>query len=116
MGFVSFKERGVGHLPRWSVSHARQARWRISSVQGPQQALPAHSPVGGDRETARVSVSSMAVTLHLRVKVTRQYPQTTTLEEKDREPNRLRTEVAVLNDQPDALLLGQTGSHWNSVC
>ena len=55
----------------------------------------------------------MAVTLHLRVKVTKQYPQTTILEEKDREPNRIGTEVAVLNDQPDRLTLE---SSWLKSC
>ena len=48
----------------------------------------------------------------MRDKVTRQCPQTTTFEEKG-EPKRLRTEVPVLSTiyQPNALPLGQTGSH-----
>ena len=50
MGFVSFKERGVGHLPRWSVGHAHQARLWISGVQGSEHSASSvpMSPVGGE--------------------------------------------------------------------
>ena len=51
--------------------------------------------------------------LTVRDKVTRQCPQTTTVEEKG-EPKRIRTEVRtevpLLSYQPDALPLGQSGS------
>ena len=48
--------------------------------------------------------------LTVRDKVTRQCPQTTTVEEKG-EPKRIRTEVPLFTYQPDALPLRQTGSH-----
>ena len=44
----------------------------------------------------------------VRHKVTRQFPQTTTFEEKG-EPKRNRTEVLLLQYQPNALPLGQSG-------
>ena len=53
--------------------------------------------------------SHFNVSLIVRDKVTRQCPQTRTFEEKG-EPKRIRTEV-LLAYQPNALPLGQTGSH-----
>ena len=50
------------------------------------------------------------VSLTVRDKVTRHCPQTTIFEERG-EPKRIRTEVPLLNYQPNALPLGQTGSH-----
>ena len=44
MGFVSFKERGVGYLPHWNVGHARQARWRINGVQGSEHSASSPEP------------------------------------------------------------------------
>ena len=52
--------------------------------------------------------SHFNVSLIVRHKVTRQFPQTTTFEEKG-EPKRNRTEV-LLQYQPNALPLGQSGS------
>ena len=64
--------------------------------------------------TYRYTVTTRIVTLALRWalvrdKVTRQCPQTTTFQEKG-EPKRIRTEVPLLQYQPNALPLGQTGS------
>ena len=53
--------------------------------------------------------SHFSVSLSVRHKVTRQFPQTTTFEEKG-EPKRNRTEVLLLQYQPNALPLGQSGS------
>ena len=53
--------------------------------------------------------SHFNVSLIVRDEVTRQCPQTTTFEEKG-EPNRIRTED-ITPYQPNALPLGQTGSH-----
>ena len=54
--------------------------------------------------------SHFNVSIIVRDKVTtNQRPQTTTFEEKG-EPRRIRTEVPLLQYQPNALLLGQTGS------
>ena len=50
----------------------------------------------------------------MRDKVTGQCPQTTTFEEKG-EPKRIRTEIPLLQYQPNALPLGQTGSQVNMV-
>ena len=52
--------------------------------------------------------SHFNVSLMVRDKVTRRCPQTTTSEEKG-EPKRIRTEDSAY--QPNALPLGQTGSH-----
>ena len=49
------------------------------------------------------------VSLIVTDRVTRQFPQTTIFEEKG-EPKRIRTEVPLLQYQPNALPLGQTGS------
>ncbi len=59
MGFVIVKQRGVRHLPRWSVGQARQARRGVSGVQGAEHSAsftepcrqwrsPFASPVPGD--------------------------------------------------------------------
>ena len=53
------------------------------------------------------------VSLTVRVKVTRQCPQTTIFEEKG-ELKQIRTEVPGSAYQPTALPLGQTGSHSDS--
>ena len=55
--------------------------------------------------------SRFNVSLIVMNKVTRQSPQTTTFEEK-RDPKRIRTEVPSAY-HPNALPLGQTGSHTN---
>ena len=55
--------------------------------------------------------SHFNVSLIVRDKVTRQCPQTTTFEEKG-EPKRIRTEVPLLDQRPNALPLGHTGSHY----
>ena len=52
--------------------------------------------------------SHFNVSLIVRHKVTRQYPQIITFKEKG-EPKQIRTEVSAY--QPNALPLGQTGSH-----
>ena len=44
MGFVSIKKRGVRHLPRWSVGHARQARRWFSGVQGAERSASSTEP------------------------------------------------------------------------
>ena len=53
--------------------------------------------------------SNFNVSLIVRDKVTRQCPQTTIFEETG-EPKRIRIEVLLLQYQPNALPLGQTGS------
>ena len=54
--------------------------------------------------------SHFNVALNVRDKVTRQCPQTTIFEEKG-EPKRIRIEAGPSAYQPNALPLGQTGSH-----
>ena len=44
MGCVSIKVRGVRHLPRWSVGHARQARRWVSGVQGAERSASSTEP------------------------------------------------------------------------
>ena len=39
-----FKERRVRHLPRWGVGHARQARRRVSGVQGSERSASSTEP------------------------------------------------------------------------
>ena len=53
--------------------------------------------------------SRFNVSFIVKDKVTRQCPQTTTFDEKG-EPKRIRTEDTLLQYQPNALPLGQTGS------
>ena len=58
--------------------------------------------------------SHFNVSLVVRDKVTRRCPQTTTLEEKE-EPKRIGTEVLLLTSLTNALPLGQTGSHSQTI-